>query len=298
MQMQAQRAPRKPCPRALKDAREMARRLGSHQPEDCQAAVLLVGSKATGTHGPASDTDLIVIPATESWAGEYADRCHDRAVSRFQRGARTNVLYHPNGTDLTVMESWETHAGDDTTLCHQDQGTPWPCWSSAEEENIKFYDGEPDPHHVPLTEMPWEFPEPDLERVDAVITADNLEILQDALGNITGYPTAALDCRGTPVHIVPSSCMARKPAGGYGRWDFPHHGPKKDKSVPHGSIYDVKDPRPETLMDLVQEAAAAAEDAAEALGEFHEHGVVLEMLNQAALTADAAAEQLHSEEST
>lgn len=285
--------PDKPCPRALTDARELARRLGTHRHCNVQAAVVLVGSKASGSHGPASDTDLIVVPAWQTWPGPHADRAADRTVARFQTGRRAPVQFHPNGTDIGVAESWQTAEFHEVTL----ETTQMSCWSSCTER--KFPAHEDDPGHVSLRRMPPPFPSPDPATPDAVICADSADILAQALTNIPAYATSPLHCKGTPLRIAASHAMGRTPLGSYGRWDFPHPGPRKEKTLPTAVISELADPIPETPWELTQAAAARAEEAAEELiviQDTHTKAqAALRLLHQVAAGADAAAELLQEQ---
>ena len=221
-----------PCRHALADAKELARRTGAHRHETEQAAVLLMGSKATGTHHPASDTDLVVVPAWDTWPGQAADRSADRTLARFQTGRRKPVQFHPNGTDAAVLESWRSADFHEVTL---ETGNPSRCCSPAHQP--KFPEEYPDDEgHVSLRRMPPGFPAPNPTRPNAVLCADNLEILRRALATIPAHPTAPLDPAGTPLRLSISSAMGRRPGGGYGRWDFPGPDSPKDKN-PRSSTY-------------------------------------------------------------
>ena len=54
----AEPLPLKECPEAAADARELARRAGAHRPSEAQAAVVLHGSRANGTHREDPDPDM------------------------------------------------------------------------------------------------------------------------------------------------------------------------------------------------------------------------------------------------
>lgn len=276
------------CPRALADARELARRLGAHRHRDEQAAVILVGSKATGSHGPASDTDLMVVPTWRTWPGPHADRAADRTVARFQRGSRTAVHYHPNGTDIGVTESWQTSDFHEVTL----ETITLRCWSPGTEPKFPEYD-EHDPGYVALRRTPDTFPAQNPTTANAVICADTGDILTRALATIPAHTTGPLDPAGTPVRIAASHAMGRMSLGGYGRWDFPHHGPHKEKQPPDRLISEVASVRPQTPWELAQAAAAQAEDAAEEFlfhqTSYPEISSILGLLHIAAASADSAA---------
>lgn len=285
--------PDKPCPRALADARELARRLGTHRHRDVQAAVVLVGSKASGSHGPASDTDLIVVPAWQTWPGPHAERAADRTVARFQTGRRAPVQFHLNGTDIGVAESWQTaefhQAALDTTHAR--------CWIPCAERKFTEYDD--DPGRVSLRRMPPPFPSPDPDTPNAVICADSADILAQALANIPAYATAPLRCQGTAIRIAASHIMGRSPQGSYGRWDFPHPGPLKEKRLPMAVISELAEPIPESPWELAQAAAARAEEAAEELaamqGTHTKAQAALHLLHEVAASADAAADLLQEQ---
>ena len=279
------------CPRALADARELARRLGAHRHRDEQAAVVLIGSKANGSHGPASDTDLIVVPAWRTWPGPHADRAVARTVARFQAGLRTPVQCHPNGTDIGIAESWQTADFHEVTL----ETDATRCWSVGTERKFPDYE-EDDSGWVSLRRTPAAFPSPNPATSDAVICADSADILVQALAGMPAHPTSALDPQGTPLRIAASHAMGRTPSGGYGRWDFPHPGARKGKNLPLAAISELADPIPETPWELAQAAAARAEEAAEELTAIQQQQATahaaLKLLHQAAANADAAADLL------
>lgn len=277
------------CQHAAATARELARRLGGQHEPDNQCAVLLIGSKAAGTHGPASDTDLIVVPAWETWPGPGPAYNSERIARRFQKGTgRTHVEYDPNGTDIGLCETWETN---DRHWHYIEAQEGDDCWS-----NGTGYNG-PEEHNegrVNLRLAPPGLIERDLTQVNALIFADTPGILARALRHVRAIPTGPWqeDPRnGLALHIVDSRMFATGTNGRYGRYDFPRRGPAKNKKLPEKPPEPLA-PEPEELADAI---ARLAEETAETVAqspvpiEFKKE--LLANLNRIAILADQATDE-------
>lgn len=278
--------PGAPCPQASATARELARRLGEHQPPSNRHAVVLIGSRATGRQGPASDTDLIIVPTWTRWPGNGPADAAARAAARFQLNpARTHVTIHPNGTDIGICESWNTRAYDWCYLETQAHCCSWGPHADPEEHEGRTI----------IQKAPQGLIHRDLLAHNAVIFADSPGILADALPHVPAVPAGPWpqDPReGLLLHILDSSMTGATASGGYGRWDFPHRGKPKSKSLPETEVTILEEPPPETPAECSDAAASLAEDTAELLltaGLFPQlQHTLLNRLNRIAALADAA----------
>ena len=275
-----------PCPEAVKTAQELARRLGSHHEPSSRCAVILAGSRAVGTHGPASDTDLIVVPTWDQWPGPGPAYNAERIARRFQKGAgRTPVAFDPNGTDIGVCETWEANCRHWDRIETQEGDDCWSTGEGGEEHNEGL---------VNLVLAPPGLIGRDLTEANAFIFADTGEILAKALMHVRAvtigpWPEDARE--GMALHILDSRMFATVPNGNYGRYDFPHRGPSKQKTLPEKEPEPIA-PEPEEIADAI---ARTAEETAELVANSPvEDGIkreIINRLNRMAILADQAADE-------
>ncbi len=255
------------CPRAAADARELARRLGQHRKPGQQAAVVLMGSKANGTHRTDSDTDLMVVTVRQ--VEDVSDfEAVVRTAARFQTGHRAPYSQDRQGTDLTIAEGdWDTM---DFTTTHLETN-PASCHSEASEiirtHNDHVPSKAPDLTRVEIRRMSYQFPSERLTEQNAVIFADTGETMDLALSWIRAVPTAPrpedpLD--GWGVHILPSEVMVTTPQNGYGRMDFWDRPAVQNDRIPPPLKEGSGEQRPPHWPEeLAEEAVRELEEAAE-----------------------------------
>ena len=113
-----------PDPQAVQDARRLHRALARRQPHSKRPTVLLIGSRAAGTHQSRSDTDILVLPAPGTdWSGTELKRTA-RLLRQFQQGrlspARKRIQ---GGSDAKISMQWNPDQA----------GNPYPavCFSQS-----------------------------------------------------------------------------------------------------------------------------------------------------------------------
>ena len=217
------------CNGAATNARELAVRTGRHRPSTAQAAVVLHGSRANGTHRPDSDTDMVLLPVDvtgDPWT-ELG-----RTLERFQRGHRAPFWVDQTGTDIVVAESWNTLTYNLIRL----DTAPVQCWSTCQQPVREHYDdSENRPGQVMVQQASFNFPSRRLHEQNAVIYADSDEILDACLNWLPAVPTGprpADPLDGMPMHILESQMFGVSQDGGYGRGDFWDREPENTEKPP------------------------------------------------------------------
>ena len=113
-----------PDPRAVRDARRLHQALTRRQPHSKRPTVLLIGSRAAGTHQPQSDTEILVLPAPGTdWNGSELKRTA-RLLRHFQQGRLSPARKrNQGGSDAKIAMQWNPDQA----------GNPYPavCFSQS-----------------------------------------------------------------------------------------------------------------------------------------------------------------------